>query len=428
MKYVIIGSSAAGVNAARELRRLDPSGNITMISADNGVYSRCILHHFLSGERTEKQLCFVEDDFEARYNIDFVKNAVCDKVDVQAKTMRVADGASREYRYDKLLIASGASSVLPPVPGLTGAKNVFNFRSIGDVKAIKAALPSKKHPVIVGAGLVGCDVLTGLLDAGLKPTLVDIAPHLLIKQLDTKSAGRYENLFRKAGAAFYFNASLAEAGVNGAGEVERVVLKDGWDLPCDLLIAAAGVRANTAFLEGSGVNTDRAGILIDDASRTNVPDVFGAGDVTGHSPIWPVAVKQGIVAARNMARSNGDDDDAKNLARLENFFASKTAMNFCGVPTMSIDMNEAPDANYLVETSDTAGSYKKVIHKNGVICGAIVQGDVAYSGIITELVANKIDVSRVKKNLFDVDYADFFNMKENFEFCYEQKQMEAQNV
>ena len=105
---------------------------------------------------------------------------------------------------------------------------------------------------------------------------------------------------------------------------------------------------------------------------------------------------------------------------MTDFFASKSTMNFLGIPTMSLGINTEPDDTYEVVTySDDNGNYKKVIHKDGKIYGAIIQGDLSYAGVLTQLVKRKIDISKIKKPLFDIDYSDFFNEKANFEFYYE---------
>ena len=105
---------------------------------------------------------------------------------------------------------------------------------------------------------------------------------------------------------------------------------------------------------------------------------------------------------------------------MTDFFASKATMNFLGIPSMSLgDVNiEDPDAE--TEIMETKESYKKIIHKRGRIIGAVLQGDLAYGGILQQLIARKIDISKVKKPVFDIDYSDFFHMKDNFEFYYDE--------
>ena len=133
-------------------------------------------------------------------------------------------------------------------------------------------------------------------------------------------------------------------------------------------------------------------------------------NVSGRSPIWPAAVKEGIIAGSNMAGTRRE---------LTDFFASKSTMNFLDIATLSVGTPTAPDDTYQETTEHTATGYKKIIHKDGVITGAIIQGDLAYAGVLTQLIKERIDVSRVKKPLFSIDYSDFFNLSDDLQFQYD---------
>ena len=165
------------------------------------------------------------------------------------------------------------------------------------------------------------------------------------------------------------------------------------------------------FLEGSGIETSKFGLVYDASGKTSDENIYGAGDVSGMSPIWPAAVKEGIIAASNMAGVP---------RKMEDFFASKSTMNFMGIPSMSLGTVNPTDDSYSIEICETKDSYKKIVHKNGKIMGAILQGDLAYGGILQQLIARKIDITKVKKPIFDVDYSDFFHMSDNFEFYFEE--------
>lgn len=409
MKYVILGSSAAGMNAARELRGLDPEGEIILISKDRDVYSRCILHHYLGDTRTKTQLNFVEPDFEQRYRIVWKKGITAEKLDCSNKQLQLSDGTYEGY--DKLLIATGSHTFLPPIPGLDKARNTYGFRNIEDVERIKVEAEKAKHPIVLGAGLVGADTMSGLLHMGKKCVMVEMTDRLLSRQLDKRAASAYEKAFEREGNVFYFNIGIKELFLDAEDRIEKIALSNGEELPCDLLVITAGVRANVEFLEGSGVETDQFGLLINENGCTNMADVYGAGDVTGRTPIWSAAVKEGLIAAANMAGESG---------KMTDYFAGKSTMNFMGIPTMSLGNCEAPDDSYQVESEDDGINYKKIIHKDGRIYGAILQGDLSYAGILTQLIAYKIDVSKVEKPLFKVDYSDFFHIKDNFEFYYDE--------
>lgn len=410
MRYVVLGASAAGVSGVRELRKRQPEAEIILVSKDDAIYSRCILHHYIGGQRTKEELCFAEADFETKYRVDWRKGVTCISLDPKCRVLGLSD--KTELSYDRLLIATGSHTFMPPVPGLEGAAGVYGFHNFDEAEAIKRAAVDSNHIVVMGGGLTGLDAAAGLLHMGKKASLVEMADRLLVKQLDQRAASTYEKALEEKGLTLYLGTGIKEVIAEASKGVTGIILSDGQKIPCDLLIVTAGVRANVDFLEGTGVELDRFGLVIDEYGRTNIPDIYGAGDVTGRSPIWPAAVKQGMTAASNMAGAE---------MKLDDFFASKSTMNFLGIPSMSLGVPDRPDDSYEEVVDDTKDQYRKIIHKNGKIYGAVIQGDLSYGGVLTQLIARKIDVSRVKKPLFEIDYSDFFHTKDNFEFYYEER-------
>lgn len=408
MKYVVLGASASGINGVRQLRNLDKEAEITLISKDDKIYSRCILHHYMEGIRDIKRLEFVEDDFINKNNIEWIKGNEAVKIDVNSKEVVLLDGGM--VVFDKLLIATGSNTFFPPIPNLRTAPNAIGFRNFDDCEKVMELSKACDNIVIMGAGLIGIDVISGLLHTGKNIALVEMKDHMLSIQLDKRAALAYEKGFESKGVKQYYEKGIKELIVDEEEKITDILLTTGEKIPCDLLVVAAGVRANVGFLEGSGIETDKFGLIIDAFGKTNCEDIYGAGDVTGRNPIWPTAVKEGIIAASNMVGIKSEMTD---------FFASKSTMNFLGIPTMSLGINEPTDETYTVEIgSDDNGNYKKVIYKDGRIYGAILQGDLSYAGILTQLIRGKIDISKVKKPIFKIDYSDFFNIKENFEFTY----------
>ncbi|OAA92025.1 MULTISPECIES: NAD(P)/FAD-dependent oxidoreductase [Clostridium] len=407
MIYVVIGASASGINGARTLRKLEPDADIILISKDEYVYSRCILHHYISNKRNIDALNFSEKDYFKKYNIKWVRGIAVDKLKDKEHEIELSDGS--RLSYDKLLIASGASSFIPPVENLRGANNVVGLRNLEDAQKIKDAAKKVKNVVVLGAGLIGIDAITGLLGYGLNISVVEMNDRILAVQLDKYAAGKYEDLFRENGVNLKLGVKAERLLVDEANNPKELLLNTGEIIPCEFVVVSAGVRANTAFLQGSNVKFDKFGLIIDERGKTNIGDVYGAGDVTGRNPIWPTAVKEGIVAASNMA--------GKKLL-MTDFFGSKNTMNFLGLATMSLGNVSVPDESYKQEIETKDGNYKKVIHKDGIIYGAIIQGDLSYAGILTQLIRRKINISAVKKSIFEIDYSDFFNIKENLEYTF----------
>lgn len=412
MKFVVIGASAAGCNAIKKLRELNPDAQIVLISEDTAIYSRCILYHHLKGERDLEGLNFVGPDFEKRMNIEWIKGVKAASVDTGKNQVILEDG--RAVDYDKLCIATGSHPNFFPIPGLREGKNITGFRNFCDVEFIEKRLSEVENIFVMGAGLVGIDVVAGLVKYNKNITLVDMAPYMLGIQLDDYSAGVYGKMFAERGVKQYYNMGAKEFVLDENGNCTKVILNNDEEIATDLVINSAGVRATVEFLEGSGLLCDKLGLVFDEHGRTNIPNVFGAGDVSGRNPIWPVAVKEGMIAAYNMSGVEKTMDD---------FFASKSTMNFLGLATMSLGKANRYDDSYKEEIfiDEKKGIYKKIVHKDGVIEGAILQGDLSYCGVLTQLIRRKIDVSKVKKPLFDIDYSDFFHEKDNFEFVYDKE-------
>ena len=404
--YVILGASAAGINAAKTLRDLDLDSNITVISKDEKVYSRCMLHHVISNHRTVEEINFVEDNFMENNNIYWIKNKSVKSIDTNNKKV-VIEG--QELDYDKLLIATGASAFIPPIRNIKEGNYIYPLRNIDDVYEIKEKAKISKKVAIIGAGLIGIDALTGLMEyKNLEVSLIYPSDYILDKQLDEYSAKVYENKFIENGANLYSGQPVNEIILDKENNVSGVQLGNGTVVECDLLIVSTGVTPNIDFIKETNIENNR-GIVINDKCETTVDDVYAAGDVVGKNAIWPLAVKQGIVAAHNMAGSERN---------IEDDFTFKNSMNFMGIPTVSLGIVNPEGDDYDTITRCDNDGYKKFIYKDDRIYGLIAQGDISYIGALTQIIKNKVEIPDLKNRIFDIGYADFFSMKENGEFEY----------
>ena len=176
MRYVVLGASAAGINGVRELRRLDPESEIILVSRDREIYSRCILHHYLGGIRDKEGICFAEPDFEARYRVKWYKGMSCTGLDAEAREIIISGGI--RIGYDRLLIATGSRTSLPPVEGLGQAGGVYGFHNLDEGEQIKDRALPQEHIVVMGGGLTGVDAAMGFLHMGKKVELVELAERL----------------------------------------------------------------------------------------------------------------------------------------------------------------------------------------------------------------------------------------------------------
>lgn len=384
MRFVVIGASAAGITAVQKLRECRPDAEITLISKDTAVYSKCILYHFLDQTRTLEEMNFAGLDFDSRLNIRWMKGTSAESVDIEKKTVHTDQGV--DVPYDKLCIAAGSHTNFPPIPGLREGKNIVGFRTLDDAVRIRERAEKAEHIFIMGAGLVGIDVAAGLLDYGKKICLADMGPYMMPLQLDEYAAGVYQKLFARRGVSQHYGVGVKEFVLDNQGNCCRVILGDGTAVPADLVINCAGVRANVEFLRDSGIACDKYGLVIDAYGQTNAEDVYGAGDVTGRNTVWPAAVREGMTAAYSMTG---------NLRETEDYFTVKSSMYFLGVPTVSAGQvnNYEDDCQELVRKEN--GSYLKIVSKDGIIIGALLQGDLSGAGQLMEAVRLGEPVSKM---------------------------------
>lgn len=404
MKYVIIGVGAAGITAAEELRNIDDKCEIVMISEDKYVHSRCMLHKYISHERDEKSLNFADENFFEKNAIEWIKSPI-KNIDTNKKEVYTTDGDTVDY--DKLLIATGANSFIPPVGDFRKASNVFGLRHLHDAQDIDKMAEESENILIVGSGLVGLDAAYGLLERGKNVTIVEMAPSILPMQLNPHAAAEYQKLFENSGAKFYLGCRAEKAECMEDGKIHSVSFDTGESVDCDMIIVAAGVRPAVEFLDGSGIEVER-GIKVDDFMKTNVDDVYAAGDVAGLSGIWPNAMKQGKTAALNM--SGGCE-------KYEDRFAMKNTINFFGLVSLCLGNIKEEEGDTVLEQEDMK-NYKRAVLKDGKIKGILLQGDISNSGIWQYIIKNEIDLSNIDKNIFSLSFADFYGTGERGKYVW----------
>ena len=256
-----------------------------------------------------------------------------------------------------------------------------------------------------GSGLVGLDAAYGLMETGKKVSVIEMAEQILPIQLDKTGAYEYQKRFEKAGAAFYLGRKAADTIMNAEGKITRLVLDNGTEIPCDLVIVAAGVRSAVAGMDGEGIVIDR-GLQVNEYLETGAADVYAAGDVTGLSGIWPNAQKQGETAALNMCGSKVAYTDR---------YAMKNTINFFGLVSMCVGLI-VPEEGDTVIAREGASSYKRVILRDGKVAGVLLQGDISHGGIWQYLIKNGIPVDTIEKDIFALNFGDFYGIKENGEY------------
>jgi NAD(P)H-nitrite reductase large subunit len=405
MKHIIIGSGAAGIAAAKTIRSLSKTDEIIVISSDDVIYSRCMLHKYFGNERDLASLSFVPANFFSDNNILWYKGKRVTGVDTKNNCVLLQD---ETLSYDKLLIATGSDAIIPNVGKLRCATNVYGFRHLTDVKAIHEKVENVERIIIIGAGLIGIDVAYALLKLKKIVTVVEMAPQIMPLNLNFATAAIYQNLFEQKGCVFKLASKITDTVSNEKDEITHVVLETGENLACDIVIVATGVRPSVNFLVDSGIECER-GVKVDQYLGTSCENVYAAGGVIALGENWQYAVRQGEVAAKNMCGIKTSFTDT---------FTAKNTVNFFDLPTISVG-NINPENADTVLIRKTLSYYQKFLLRNNSVIGVILQGNIAHSGIWQYLIKNNVDVSKLKKHTWDISFADFYGIDESGQYIYD---------
>lgn len=405
MMYVILGVGAAGISAAKTIRQHDKDASVIMISSDRSVHSRCMLHKYISGERDEKTISFVPEGFFEEENIYWYPETCASQIDTDGQNVILDDGT--KIHYDKLLIATGADSFIPPVGDFRTASNVYGLRNLSDAQAIRERGKTAGKVLVIGAGLVGLDAAYGFLEEGKDVTVVEMAERILPLQLDACAGKEYQKLFEQAGCRFLLGRKAEQTVLDRENAVTTVILDDGTEIGCDLVIVAAGVRPAIACVKGSRIFADRY-IQVDEYMQTTCKDVYAAGDVTGIAGIWPNAMKQGAVAGSNMCGIRQQYLDR---------YGMKNTINFFGLTTLSLGRGVEADGDEVIVREDRR-NYKRAIIRDGKLDSILLQGDIDYSGIYQYLIKNGIELGDKKDRIFDLSFADYYGVLDDGQYEY----------
>lgn len=303
MTHLIVGGSIAAVKCAQKLRQLNADSEIVILSEEEKPYSKMSLPYLLSGELKKRGIWL-----EVPEGVGFLGGQIVSRVFPGKKKVVTEQG--EEFEYDKLLIASGASALVPDFEG-SSSKRVFTVRNLSDIYGIKQKLQKSHHQrvIISGAGLVSFEIGDALLKLGFKPVFLISSNRVLSQILDEEGSEIVKKDMIKGGAELYFGETIKRIRTVRQGIITET--DSGKEFESDIAIIGKGTSPNTGFLTDSGIAIDQ-GITVNEFLETNVKDVFAAGDVCQAydilrrenrvNAIWPAAIEQGKHAAMNMSR------------------------------------------------------------------------------------------------------------------------------
>lgn len=312
MKVLVIGGVAAGTKTAAKLKREDRSAQVVLISKGKDIsYAGCGLPYYVGGmiETPEELIVNTPEKYAALTGVEVYTGKEAVAVNAQEKTVRVKDvttGAEESFDYDKLVIATGASPAVPPVAGMD-KQGVFTIRTPEDAVGVRAYVGENgvKKAVVVGAGFIGLEMAENLQQKGVSVTVIDFAPQILPDILDPEMAAYGKRHLLKQGIRVITGTKAEE--ITGDGQVTGIKTTAGM-LSCGLVVMAAGIRPNTDFLADSGIELNRGTVVVDAQMRTNLPDVYAAGDcvqvksrITGR-PQWSPMGSSANLEGRTLAQ------------------------------------------------------------------------------------------------------------------------------
>jgi len=403
MRFVIVGNGVAGVNAARIVARAGLPDSQTDIYTDEPYhyYPRPKLPDVVAGLIAEGDAVQYPPDWYARHGIQVHLGARVLQLDTAARRLIMADGT--QVPYDRLLLANGGRSNIPPIRG-TDKAGAFTLRSLADAHAIREYGLKVKSAIVIGGGLLGLEAARALSLLGLQVTIVEFFPRLLPRQLDKPGADVLQKQIEAMGMAVLTDAVTEE--VEGIGRVAGVRLKGGRQVAGELVLISAGMRSNMELAQTAGLKVNR-GVIVDAAMRTSAPDVWAVGDVAefaGH--VWgiiPAAIEHARVAGANMAAPAG-----VGAATYTDIVPSNT-LKVVGIDLTSIGIvnPEGEGFQELRRAGAPAGVYEKLVLQNGKLVGAILLGEKKRVAPITALISSGKEVSGYSERLL----ADDFDLK-----------------
>jgi len=385
-RVVVIGAGVAGVTAAEELRRVLPDAELTLIGDEPyAFYNRMGITRLVSESVSIESLYLNRRDWAGSRRIDYRRGLPDTAIDRESGDVVLAD--RERIPYDRVVIATGAAPLVPPIDGF-GAAGSFVLRTIDDAVQIQQHV--RRHRcrtvVIVGAGLLGLEAAYYLTQLDLRVVMLDRSPWPLSRQLDEQAGALLWEMLHDLGIELL---PLIEAERIVADElVTGVELVDGGTIDAELCLAATGVVPNSELAEAAALEV-AGGVTVNDAMQTSDPHIYAVGDVVDHQGrrygLWPASVEQAQVAATSIVGGEAAFSLLAQPARLK----------VPGIDLLSIGAVEASgeDSRTVLVSAYGTRRYRKLVLDDGRLAGAIILGDPELFDDVTAGVEQGIDLS-----------------------------------
>jgi nitrite reductase (NADH) large subunit len=392
--YLIIGNGAAGNAAAAAIRKYDQEGRIHIFGKESyPFYYVPELPEYLAGEKELEQFTIHDLGWYEKNRLDLHLETEITRIDPDKKVVETKKGES--YQYDKLLLATGSNSFVPPIKG-ADTEGVFTLKNFDDARAIKERAQKSRRVGLIGGGLLGLEAGNGLRKGGANVTVVEFFPRLLPRQMDVPGAAILQKQLEEMGFTFFLGAVTQEIVQESGGLT--MILKSGDRISVDMVLISAGVRPELTLAQSLGLDIDK-GVKVDDAMRTSRQDIFAAGDLVEHRDrfygIWPACMEQGQVAGAVMAGQE---------AAYEGTVPANT-LKVAGIDLFSAgEIDVEGNLEAVVSKDEAKKTYRKFVIKDNILVGAILLGNLRGSVEVQQAIKANKDISWVKAELADENF------------------------
>lgn len=372
-RFLILGGGIAALSAAQAIREQDESCSIVMLSQEQVLpYARPMLTKGLSGSLEESKLLLHPESWYEQQRIFLLTGQEVARLDPAAREVRCKSGLT--MAYDRLIYALGAQCFVPPIPG-SDLPHVTAIRSLDDARKVRRQAAQARSAAVIGGGVLGLEAAWALKQLGLQVTVLEVAPQLMGRQLDAGTSALLAQRLTDLGMDARLGANIAQI------TPEAVCLAGGGQIPAEIVLVSAGVRANAALAQAAGLSCGRA-VTVDRRMRTSDPDIFACGDCAEldgvNMALWGEAQNQGRTAGINAA--GGDA-----LCPPEN---GALILNALGITLFAIGDCGKAGLTYKVVTRSGAepGRYARYWFSDGRLRGAILYGSLTDMARVTQLV------------------------------------------
>ncbi|NMB27189.1 MAG: NAD(P)/FAD-dependent oxidoreductase [Tissierellia bacterium] len=387
-KYLIIGNGIAGLSAAKEIRKRDKEGSIVMVTREPYLtYYRIKLTEYIGKDFQDDDLLVNGESWYKENNIKILLSKIVENLDVDNNKIRLDD--SREIGYEKLLLATGSRPFIPPIAGKY-KQGVVALRTLDDLIYIKNYFSECENIVVVGGGILGLEAAWSLKTLGKEVSVIGRSSHLMPKQLDEEIGNKLEERLTEEGIKIYLSSTVDE--ILGKSQVNGLRLDNGIEIKTDSVLFSTGIIPSIDIVRNTPIEFNK-GIIVDNNLKTNVDNVYAAGDsieVNGKSiGLWTSSNEQGRIAGSNMAGKPMEYTGLKPF----------TTLRLGDIKIFSVGDIEKFDKVYEYRDEDKS-IHHKLFTSDGKITGGILFGDIKDMGKLKNAVTEKVSIdSYLEDNL-----------------------------